>query len=143
MITQNRTPYLWVDLVLNLISIILGFLIIYCYSKLQVLRKPPGSLILTHIFTILYLQVIEIIDVATTSLGEIDNLMLALKAYGIFAGACYDVFICMEVYLRLNRASLGLNYRNRAIIYHTLSNIFGLSVCFMMLSEYFTKTRLE
>lgn len=68
---------------------------------------------------------------------------LALKTYGIFAGACYDVFICMEVYLRLNRASLGLNYRKRAIIYHTLSNMFGLLVSLIMLSEYFTEIRLE
>lgn len=57
-------PYVWIDLILNILSIMLGLLTIYCYSKLQVLRKPPGSLILTHIITLLYLQVIEILEVA-------------------------------------------------------------------------------
>lgn len=58
-------PVLWVDLLLNILSILLGLLTIYCYIQLQVLRKPPGSIILIHICIVLYLQIIEILEVIT------------------------------------------------------------------------------
>lgn len=71
------------------------------------------------------------------------DLIFPLKIYGIFTGACYDLFICAEVYIRLKKSSMGLHYRKRAILYHSLSNLLGILCAMTILTQYLTETHLE
>lgn len=51
-----------VDLAINSLALLLGLLSIYCYAKLQVLRKPPGCLIIAQQFLTLFLVLIELYE---------------------------------------------------------------------------------
>jgi hypothetical protein len=59
---SNELSLIGVDLAINSLALLLGLVSIYCYAKLQVLRKPPGCLIISQQFLTLFLVLIEIYE---------------------------------------------------------------------------------
>ena len=125
----NTTLFFTLIVFIEVIIIMLGALTLYFYKKLEILYKPPGSLIFTELVLLFLIQIEDLVYLITfhTGLDESYN------TYGIFAylygNMCcvlYEDCIAIEVLLRLKNSPMGKNYRRRVKLYHVICNLLAM-----------------
>lgn len=116
-------------LVLDSTAILLSILLLILYFKLQVLMRPPGSLILMQILTMLVLRIDEVlfhfID-HDSSHYIYYNFSSCLYIYALIVLVSYAISTSLEVIRRFRNSPMGKNYRKRAVLYHIFCHLTAL-----------------
>ena len=106
--------------ILKLVSLTLCATALYCYRKLQILKKPPGQLILIQQISLVIMQLIELVDLILINMEQdyrcaVINYFL-ISSYSVCS--IYEVCIAYEILSRLKFTPMGQNYNRRKKIYH-------------------------
>lgn len=117
------------DSAVSLINIILSFIVLYCYSTMKDLSKPPGK------YLLIQCVIQTCIDVFWALSGVLELLGYYIYSRDYLFGFCeyqaivkfclfciswnYNSFLCYEIYIRM-KEPLGMGYTKRNRIYHFL-----------------------
>jgi hypothetical protein len=125
----NTTLFFTLIVFIEVIIIMLGALTLYFYKKLEILYKPPGSLIFTELVLLFLLQIEDLVYFITfhTGLDESYNTYgIFIYLYGYMCCVLYEDCIAIEVLLRLKNSPMGKNYRRRVKLYHVICNLLAM-----------------
>lgn len=138
---------MYVIVVIEVISLLLSLILVYCSLKVQPIKKPPGTLVLVEMIFISIIQLLQVIFVVTARLSVMDsslsanNFLLVVRCISIYCtivNCNYEICIVIELNLRLKVRKNVQPYSKRSIIYHSVSHVIGLASVLISLTEYLT-----
>lgn len=116
---------------LQVTSILLCFLLVYCFYAVQMIRKPPGSLMLGQIILIYVVHMVQGVYICVLFFDDSSRknkalTLTLLELIGFYVIACYsnyEICILIELYKRITGNYTGKAYGRRANIYHIVCHL--------------------
>ena len=111
---------------LELISVLLSILLVYCYYAVQMIRKPPGSMMLGQVILLFIIHLVEGIYMCLILFNhDMKNeanatviLLELIVLYLTITYSNYEICILLELYNRIRGSYIGKAYNRRVKIYH-------------------------
>lgn len=116
-------------IVVDSIGILVCLLLLFLYLKLQILMKPPGSLIFMQILAILAIRIVEILLEIVFHRPNYPleyTICVYIYIFSLVTVVNYAICISLEVIRRVRNSPMGKNYRKRVRFYHVYCNLTSL-----------------
>lgn len=128
---DNTAIFLGLFIPLELISILLCLLLVYCFHVVQMIRKPPGSMMLGQVILIVIVHLVQgiyicciLFDHDSEDQGaQITRLLELVIFYLTATYSNYEICILLELYKRIRGSYMGKIYNRRVKIYHLICHL--------------------
>jgi hypothetical protein len=123
---------------LECVGVILGTFTLILYKYLQILKRPPGSLIFMQLLILTLLLSSDIIYYITY-FNSPPHTYITMFLYIYFNIAVVNYANCtaFEVLLRIRKSPMGKNYTSRVKVYHILCHL--IAAVYLILLSLFNR----